>query len=93
MVALPILTFGLAAWVPSIRAATRPGADEIFRKQMWLVTAAIVAALVVGFVLVGSAPEDKAGTATGPAANIGAVLFLLAMGAGVVVAMRNRRPQ
>jgi hypothetical protein len=82
MTTIPFVSCGLAAWLPAVWIASRRKSDPSFRRRMYGVAAAIVLLVVLGFVFVGSAPEDATGSATGPLANIGVGLVFAAMMAG-----------
>ncbi|WP_191907776.1 toll/interleukin-1 receptor domain-containing protein [Nocardioides cynanchi] len=85
MTTLPLVTCGLAAWVPPLWVASKRKSDPSFRRKMYAVSGGIVLVVVAGFALIGSAPEDATGTPTGPLSNVGVTLMLLAMTAGAVV--------
>jgi hypothetical protein len=92
MIALPMISFGLLSFVPPIWAAGRAKQDPVRRRRLYLMAGALVIGLLIAFVLIGTSPTNAEGTATGTTSNIGAVLYFGCMVAGVVIAVRNRRP-
>jgi len=86
--ALPIATGGLASWVPPLWVASKVSEGQLKAR---LYTVAAVLALV-GAVLIGAAPEDAMGNASGPLADLGgAILFgAIAIGTGIAIAYRQR---
>ena len=92
MAAVPLISCGLAAWVPPLWAASKRKFDRAFQQRMYAATAAISLAVIAAFVLLALAPEDATGTATGPLSDIGATLMLLAMAAGAIIGFVYRNP-
>jgi hypothetical protein len=62
---VPIATFGFFAFVPFVHAAVR-----LRRRRVWWFAAAYAAFTVVDLPLFESAPQDAAGTPTGPLSDI-----------------------
>lgn len=87
--ALPVLCCGLAAFAPGLRAGIiRP-------HQRWPLfgAAAVLEVLALsGFVMVGVAPTDEEGTATGVLANLGVAMLLLSTVVAVIVGIVFRNP-
>ena len=92
MIALAAVSFGLAAFVPPLWAASQRKYDRAFRTRMYVLAGALAALLVVGFVLLGTSPEDENGAASGAGSDIGAALLLVVMAAGVAIAIKYRNP-
>lgn len=92
MIALPIISVGLLAFVPPLVVGNRIKHDPVLRRRMYLISAALGVVGLVAFIMVGSSPEDAEGAATGPASTAGAFLALGCMAVSVVVALRNRTP-
>ena len=85
MIALPVLTFGLAAFVPALWAANQRKLDRGYRLRM-IIFAAVVGLLTYSsLVVVGSMPS--------PLADIGLGIFLACVVVATVVAVINRSPR
>lgn len=88
--ALPLVTGGLASWVPPLWVASKVQEGQL--KARLYVTAAAAAVLAsIGGLFVGSAPEDALGNASGPRADIGAAILLVAIGIGTWTAVLYRQ--
>ena len=85
MAVIPILSFGLLAWLPPVLVASGRKSDRGFQRKMYAVAAVLGLLALAAFILFGSAPTDSTGTATGPASDVGGTLLLLTMGAGAIV--------
>jgi len=88
-----VLTMGLASWTAPLWAANRRPYDKAFRKRMQALAAGLGVAALVGFLLIGSGPEDASGTPTGAASDAGAALMFLSIAAGVAVVLIFKKPQ
>jgi hypothetical protein len=88
-----VLTCGFAAWAAPVWAAKRRPFDKAFRRRMYIVAAGMGITTLVGFVLVGSAPTDAEGSATGAGSDAGAAMLLLTMLAGVAIILIFKNPQ
>lgn len=88
-----VLTMGLASWAAPLWAANRRPYDKSFRKRMHILAIGLGVAVLLGFALVGSGPEDADGTPTGAASDFGGTLLLLSMAAGVATVLIFRKPQ
>ena len=93
MVVLPLVTCGLAAWVPPVWAAHQRRHDREFRNKMVALAAGLAVAFVVAAILIGTAPVDASGTPTGVGSNVGTAIVLLTIAAGLVVAILYRNPR
>ena len=60
---------------------------------MHKLAAAMAVAVVVAVILVGSAPTDAEGSATGPASDAGASIILLCMVLGIVIVVAFKKPR
>ena len=88
--ALPFATGGLASWVPPLWVASKVHESQL--KARLYITAAVAAVLaLIGVVLVGSAPQDSTGNSTGPRADIGVAILLVAIGIGTWTAVVHRQ--
>lgn len=88
--ALPFATGGLASWVPPLWVASKVHEGQL-RARLYI-TAAVTAVLaLIGFVLVGSAPADAMGSATGPRADVGTGILIIAIGIGMGTAILHRQ--
>jgi hypothetical protein len=85
MTTIPIVSCGLAAWVPPVWVASKRKSDAGFRRKLYAAAAGIALLILLGFILVGSAPEDASGSATGPSAAIGTALVLVGMAVGALI--------
>jgi hypothetical protein len=92
LIVVPFLTLGFAAWVPALWAGLKRPAGTRARKELFILSGALMAAVVVAFLFVDSAPEDSAGEASGPLLAIGSILWILTMVIGTVVAVAFRKP-
>ncbi len=90
MIALPILTFGLLAWVPPVWAAVKCSDHKGAARRLYAVALTCVALMLVGFVLFGVAPKNAKGTDTGPLPLLGFLSLVAAMVAGTTAAIRWR---
>lgn len=79
MAALPLLCFGMAAFAPFLRAAMLRPHDRAKHKRLAAWAIALELAVIVSYVLVGTAPVDSEGVMTGVAGNLGAIMLLVAM--------------
>jgi hypothetical protein len=90
LIAVTVLTCGLAAFVPAVIAAVQTNHRHLRRRFIWLAVA-IGAVDIVGFFLLGTADTDAEGTPVGAASNIGVTCLLVAMVAGVITALVARK--
>lgn len=90
MIALPILMFGLLAWIPPVWAAVRNSDRSTTATRLYRIAGASAALMIVGIVLFGVSPEDAHGTATGPLPWLGFCLLLAATAIGTATAIRYR---
>ena len=93
MVAVPLLSCGLAAFVPALWAVTQARGDRRFQMRMGGFSALVGIAMFVGFVLVGTSPTDADGSVTGVKSDIGAGMILGTMLIASVVAFLYRKPR
>lgn len=77
MVALPVVTCGLLAFVPALFAAYLRRDDRGFRWKMIGFAASVFASIIAGYVLLGTAPTDADGTPVGALSDLGAVMLLV----------------
>ena len=92
MVALPILTCGLAGFVPGLWAAFQRRQDRQFFRRMIMFSTAVAVLMVVGFTLFGMAPPaDEQGDAPGVLDDIGAALLVIVVLASTGVAFFTRK--
>ena len=89
MVLLPILSFGLAAWVPPVWAASKTD-NPRRRLRLRLAAVALAVAIVASFVAFGAAPSTAEGSSPGPWDDVGGVLFILVLALGTWLAVANR---
>lgn len=87
--ALPFATGGLASWVPPLWVVSKVHEGQL-RARLYLAAAAAAVLAAIGGVLVGSAPEDAMGSASGPRADVGALVLLVAIGIGTGTAVLFR---
>ena len=87
MVWLPLLTAGLAAWVPAAVASTKVK-DTARRKTLRKWAVALAVSGLVAFVMVGSSPEGE----TSALSSIGTFIMLPVIGLGTWLARQNRNP-
>jgi hypothetical protein len=88
--ALPFATGGLASWVPPLWVASKVHEGQI-KARLYVIAATTAVLALIGGVLVGSAPEDAMGSASGPRADIGAVILLVAISIGTWTAVLYRQ--
>ena len=91
MMAAPLLSCGLLAFLPPLWAGGQLKHDAEKRRRMHVLAAVVGAAVLLGITLVGVSPVDESGAATGPLVGIGVILMLASMCVGVAVAFRFRR--
>lgn len=88
LAAVPALSFGLAAWLPGVWAATqRRGAARV---ALYAVAAACAVMWVAGMVMLSSAPVDETGTPVGLGSDIGLGLMILSIVVGTTTAIAQR---
>jgi Kef-type K+ transport system membrane component KefB len=87
--ALPFATGGLASWVPPLWVASKVHEGQL-KARLYLAAAAAAVLAAIGGVLVGSAPEDAMGSASGPRADVGTLVLLVAIGIGTGTAVLFR---
>ena len=92
LVWMPLYTFGLGAWVPALWAGLKRPVGDPMRTRFFALSGLIALVAVAGFVMVGSAPEDAEGSATGAWSNVGVALMFVVIIAGFATAMLFRRP-
>ena len=92
MVAIPVVSCGMLAFVPSIWVASVRRARKDLMMRALAIAGAFIVLLLVGFVLLGTAPTDEDGTPIGAASNIGVALLFVNMIGGSVLAGFQRRP-
>ena len=88
--ALPLATGGLAAWVPPLWVSSKVHEGEL-KARLYVIAAAVGALAFIGAGLLGSAPVDATGSATGPLADIGVALALIAIAIGTWTAVVHRQ--
>lgn len=88
-----VLTCGLASWAAPLWAANRRPFDKVFRRRMHIATAVLAVTTVAAFLLVGTAPTDAEGSATGAGSDVGATLLLVTMAVGVAIILIYKKPQ
>lgn len=87
--ALPLATGGLASWVPPLWVASKVHEGQL-KVRLYAAAAAAAGLAAVGGVLVACAPEDALGSASGPLADAGSLVLLIAVGIGTGVAVLYR---
>jgi hypothetical protein len=92
LMVVPFLTFGFAAWVPALWAGLKRPAGSRARKELFILSGALFAAVVVAILFIDAAPEDSAGESSGPLLAIGSILWILTVVIGTVVAVALRKP-
>ena len=93
MVAVPIVTCGFLAFVPSIWVAIQRKDDA---KLMWRAIArggAFLAVVVAYLILAGTAPKNAQGSASGPQFTIGIVMLVISGVTASVLAAFQRNPR
>jgi hypothetical protein len=92
IVAAPILSAGLLAFLPPLLVANRLQHDPARQRKMRLTSGVLGAIALVAFIMVGSGPTDAEGTPTGVASDVGMFVLLACMTVSVIVAVKNRKP-
>ncbi len=92
LIILPILSFGLLAFVPPLWAASQVKHDPARRKRLFQIAGALGLGIVLAFILLGTSPTDAEGSATGPTSTVGAFLLLGCWITGIVIAVMYRNP-
>lgn len=92
MIALPVVSCGLAAFVPALWAASQRRHDTTFRRRMLTFAAAIGICSIGGLVVLVSSPTDASGTPSGVQSDIGGVIWLCATLVATGVAVVHRKP-
>lgn len=89
--ALPFATGGLGSWIPPLWVASKVHEGQL-KGRLYLAAAAAAVLALIGSVLLGSAPEDALGDASGPRADVGVAILLVAVaiGTGTAVLFRQR---
>ena len=88
--ALPLVTGGLAAWVPPLWVASKVHEEQL-KARLYLAAAGAAALAAVGGVFVGSAPKDALGNASGARADFGTLVLLIAIAIGTGTAVLYRK--
>lgn len=92
LIVVPFLSLGFAAWVPALWAGLKRPAGTRARRELFILSAALMAAIVVAILFIDSAPEDSTGESSGVLLAIGSLLWILTMVIGTVVAVAVRKP-
>jgi hypothetical protein len=90
LIALTAVTCGLTSSIAPLWAATRRGGEAMHRRRLYALALVLLAALVVGAALIGTAPEDADGSPTGRLSDLGAALVFANWIAGIAVAVLVR---
>jgi len=90
MIAAPVLSVGLAAWVPPLWAGLKNEDAPALRQRLLTIAAGCAATAALSITFFGISPTDAQGTATGPLPWLGLLLLLGAMAVGVTVAVWQR---
>ena len=89
---MPLYTFGLGAWVPALWAGLKRPAGDPVRSRLFVLSGLFALTVVAAFVMIGTAPEDAEGNATGVWSDVGVALMFLVIIAGIATAMIFRKP-
>ena len=92
MVAVPLVSCGMLSFVPSIWVAVQRRSSRRAMVTSLVIAGAFFALVVAAFVLIGSAPEDEAGVATGTEARVAGGLLVAGAAAAAVLAIFQREP-
>jgi hypothetical protein len=92
MVGIPVISCGMLSFVPSIWVAVMRRSNTRAMVTSLVIAGAFLAMVVVAFVLIGSAPEDEAGVATGPEARVAGGLLIASGALAAVLAVFQRQP-
>ncbi len=90
MIVVPLVSLGLAGWVPPVWAGTRNDNPAV-RRRCWQFAVMAAVSAVVGMGLFGVSPKDRTGTAYGVVPVVGFLFLVGAMAIGVGVAIWQRR--
>lgn len=93
MIFVPMLTFGLANFVPALWSITQRRDDLLFRRKMIIFSIVVGVAGWAGLFVTGTSPTNAAGEVAGAQSDIGITIWFVALIVATVVAVLTRKPK
>jgi len=91
MILLPMLTFGLANFVPALWSITQRRDDLLFRRKMIIFSIIVGVAGWASLFVTGASPKNAAGEVAGAQSDVGITIWFVALIAATVVAVLTRK--